>query len=85
MTGANVRIIRGISLLNIPGKLYGRVLIEKVYSLTEGLIGEEQCGFRSGRGYVDQVFLMKQMTEKFVSKNKFACCIYGLKEGVRQG
>ena len=63
---------RGISLLSIPGKvsLYGRILIEKVRSLTERLIGEEQCRFRSGRGCVDQVFLMKQMSEKFVDKNK---------------
>ena len=61
---------RGISLLSIPGKVYGRILIEKVRSMTEGLIGEEQCGFRSGRGCVDQVFVMKQMSEKFVNKNK---------------
>ena len=50
--------------------MYGRILIEKVRSLTEGLIGEEQCGFRSGRGCVDQVLAMKQMSEKFVDKNK---------------
>ena len=60
---------RGITLLSITGKVYGRILIEKVHSLTEGLIGE-QCGFRSGRGCVDQVFVMKQMSEKFVDKNK---------------
>ena len=64
---------RGISLLSIPGKVYGRVLIERIRSLTEGMIGEEQCGFRSGRGCVDQVFVMKQMSEKFVDKSK---CLY---------
>ena len=47
---------RGISLLTIPGKVYGRILIEKVHSLTERLKGEEQCGFRPGRGCIDQVF-----------------------------
>ena len=61
---------RGISLLSIPSIVYGRILIEKVHSLTEGLIGEEQCGFRSGRGCDDRVFVMKQMNEKFVDKNK---------------
>ena len=61
---------RGISLLSIPGKVYGRILIEKVHSLTERLTGEEQCGFRPGRGCVDQVFVKKQMSEKFVDKNK---------------
>ena len=61
---------RGISLMSIPGKVYGRILIEKVCSLTERLIGEDQCRFRSGRGCVDQMFVMKQMSEKFVEKNK---------------
>ena len=36
---------RGISLLSIPGKVYGRVLIGRVYEMTEGLNGEEHCGF----------------------------------------
>ena len=61
---------RGISLLSIPGKVYGRILIERVRVLPERMIGEEQCGFRSGRGCVDQVFVMKQMSEKFCGKNK---------------
>ena len=61
---------RGLSLLSIPGKVYGRILIERVRVLTEGMIGEEQCGFRSGRGCVDQVFVMKQMSENFCGKNK---------------
>ena len=39
-------------------------------SLTEGLIGKEQCGFRSGKGCADQVFVMTQMSGKFVNKNK---------------
>jgi len=35
----------GISLLSIPGKVYGRILMEKVCEMTEWVIGEEQCGF----------------------------------------
>ena len=60
---------RGVSLLSITGKVYGRILIDRIRSLTEGMIGEEQCGFRSGRVCVDQVFVMKQMSEKFVDKS----------------
>ena len=74
---------RGTSLLSIPGKVYGRILIGRVCSLTKGLIGEEQCGFRSGRGCVDQVFVMKQMSGKFVDKNKRLCrCMCSLREGI---
>ena len=41
---------RGISLLSVVGKLFGRVLIKRVRAGTECAIGEEQCGFRQGRG-----------------------------------
>ena len=46
------------------------VIIDRLRFVTEGLIGEEQCGFRRGRGCVDQVFVMKQMSEKFICKNR---------------
>ena len=36
---------RGISLLPIYGKVHGRVIIEKMCEMAEGLFGEEQCGF----------------------------------------
>ena len=47
---------RGISLLRVIGKIYGRVLIKRVRGGTECAIGEEECGFRQGRGRMDQVF-----------------------------
>ena len=50
---------RDISLLSVVGKLYGRVLIKRVKAGTECTIGEEQCGFRQGRGCMDQVFVVR--------------------------
>ncbi len=47
---------RGISLLSIAGKVYGKVLIKRVREGTEGMIRDEQRGFRRGRGCVDQIF-----------------------------
>src|SRR5215469_10115689 len=47
---------RGISMMSIMGKLYGRVVINRVKNLKEGLVGEEQGGFRKGEGCVNQVF-----------------------------
>ena len=41
---------RGISLLSVVGKLFGRVPIKRVRAGTECATGEEQCGFRQGRG-----------------------------------
>ena len=37
------------------GKLYGGILIKKIREGTEGVICEEQCGFRRRRSGVDQV------------------------------
>ena len=50
--------------------MYGTVLIEKVRCITETIIGEEQCGFRRSRECVDQVFMVRQLSERFVSKGK---------------
>ena len=43
-------------------------MIERVKACTEHQIGEEQCGFRSGRGCVDQVFALKNVCEKYLEK-----------------
>ncbi len=39
---------RAISLLSIPGKVYGRVLTERLMEVTEGKVSEDQGGFRKG-------------------------------------
>ena len=41
---------RGISLLSVVGKVYGRVLINRIWDKTENVIAEVQGGFRRGRG-----------------------------------
>ena len=61
---------RGISLLSIPGKVYGRIVIERVMEITEGRISEEQGGFRRGRGCVDQIFTVKMLAEKYLVKGR---------------
>ncbi len=61
---------RGISLLSIAGKVYGKVTIERVQRLTEGKISEEQEGFRKGRGCVDQIFSFRMVVEKILAKGK---------------
>ena len=41
---------RVISLLNMVGKIYAGILVDRVRSMTEGLIGDKQRGFRTVRG-----------------------------------
>ena len=61
---------RGISMLSIGGKVYGRVLVDRVVKETEGRISDEQGGFRKGRGCVDQVFALRNVSEKNLEKQK---------------
>ena len=61
---------RGISLLSVVGKVYGKVIIERIREWTEHKVGEEQSGFRAGRGCMDQVFAVRQIVEKMLDKHK---------------
>ncbi len=38
-----------ISLLSVPGIVYGRILSERLMEVTEGKVSEEQGGFRKRR------------------------------------
>ena len=64
---------RGISLLSIPGNVFGKVGIERIRDVTEWRMGEERCGFRKGKGCVDQVFVVKLAMDKYCELHK---CVY---------
>ena len=57
--------LRGISLLRVVGKVSGRMLINSIRDKTENVIAEVQSGFRRGRGCIDQIFIVKQVCEKY--------------------
>ena len=55
---------RGISLLDVVGKVVARVLQERLQKLAEDQLPESQCGFRKGRGCTDMFFTVRQLVEK---------------------
>ncbi|BHF70635.1 hypothetical protein SprV_0301368800 [Sparganum proliferum] len=56
---------RGISLLNIAGKIFARILLNRLnYHLEQGLLPESQCGLRRHRGTTDMIFAVRQLQEK---------------------
>nr|VZI06233.1 unnamed protein product [Spirometra erinaceieuropaei] len=56
---------RGISLLNIAGKIFARILLNCLNNhLEQGLLPESQCGFRRHRGTTDTIFAARQLQEK---------------------
>ncbi len=46
------------------------VLIKRVREGTEGMIRDEQCGFRRVRGCVAQISAVRQVCEKYLAKGK---------------
>nr|VZI20073.1 unnamed protein product [Spirometra erinaceieuropaei] len=56
---------RGISLLNIAGKIFARILLNRLNNhLEQGLLPESQCGFLRHRGITDMIFAARQLQEK---------------------
>ena len=68
---------KGISLLSVVGKIYIGILVDRIRKVTEGLIDDEQGGFRAGRGCVGQIFILKQIGEKAQEKKCSVCGFYG--------
>ena len=57
--------------------------MDRVRRVTEGLIDDDQGGFRAGRGCVDQIFTVEQIGEKAREKTKSIYEFYIFREGVR--
>ena len=55
---------RGISLLSVPGKVLTLILLERLQAIIEPQLLETQCGFRKGRGKVDQIWVVRQVVER---------------------
>ena len=61
---------RGISLLSIPSKILAKVLYRRIEVVVEPQLHEAQCGFRKGRGCIDQVFNLKECMSMSRQKEK---------------
>ena len=57
---------RGISLLDVVGKIFARIIQERLQTIAEYILPESQCGFRKGRGCVDMIFVARQLMEKAI-------------------
>ena len=52
---------RGIALLDVVGKLVGRVIQNHLQRVAECVLPESQCGFWRGRGCTDMIFVVRQL------------------------
>ena len=55
---------RGVSLLSVPGKVLTLILLERLQAIIEPQLMEAQCGFREGRGTVEQIWVTIQVVER---------------------
>ena len=44
--------------------MYVGMLVDRLRRVTEGLVEDEQGGFRSGRRYIEKIFTLRQIDEK---------------------
>ena len=68
---------RGITLLSVLGKLFTRVLNNRLESWAENyrIYVEAQNGFRKGRGTVDSIFILHNVINEFMENgNKLYTC-----------
>ena len=60
---------RGITLLDVIGKLVGRIVQNCLQQLAERELPESQCGFHRGRSCTDMIFMVRQLVEKAIEYN----------------
>ena len=57
---------KGISLLDVMGKLSARVLNNRLQLVVEETVSDFQCGFRASRSCVDMMFCVRQLVENII-------------------
>ena len=73
---------RGITLMDVVGKVFSGILRERLENWYDGLIVEEQAGFRKGRGCVDQGYTLAQVVFKRLEVQKKTFVFRRLEEGL---
>ena len=51
------------------GKVFTRIMQDRLQVVAENVLPESQCGFQTGRGCVDMIFAARQLTEKSRERN----------------
>ena len=55
---------RGISLLDVIGKIFARIIQDRLQVFAESILPDSQSGFRKGHGCLDMIFVARQLMEK---------------------
>ena len=66
---SNCNNYRGITLLSIPGKVFNRIILERIKDSVDGKLREEQAGFRKNRSTTDQIATLRIIVEQSLEWN----------------
>ena len=67
---------RGISLLDVVGKVLAKVIQQRLQKIVEEEVADSQCGFHCNRGCNDMIFCARQLIEKAVEHNTKAFFLF---------
>ena len=56
--------------MSVVGKIYARVVCDRLRLLTDAVLMDKQGGFMVRRGCVEQIFAVRQVIEKVIEKDK---------------
>jgi hypothetical protein len=65
----NCNNYRPIMLLNIAYKIYAILLNNRLSEITENKLGDFQMGFQPNRSIIDNIFMVRQIFEKYYEYN----------------
>ncbi|VDP76263.1 unnamed protein product [Schistosoma mattheei] len=60
---------RGITLLSIPGKVFNRVLLNRMKDAVDAQLRDQQAGFRKDRSCTDRITTLRIMVEQSIEWN----------------
>ena len=60
---------RGISLLSVPGKVFNRIVLERIRDAADTKLRDEQAGFRKNRSCIDQIATLRIIVEQSTEWN----------------
>ena len=66
---SNCSNYRGITLLSIPGKVFNRIMLERIKNATDPKLRDEQAGFRKNRSTIDQIATLRIIVEQSLEWN----------------
>src|SRR6476661_8218957 len=61
---------RGVSILCHCGKVYSSILLQRMRKRMDEILAEEQAGLRAQRNTTEQIFVLRQVVEKYTEMNK---------------